>query len=775
MFGLFILRRFRILSKLKSVIALSSMCFMLMGPPCLTGVSAQETQAGTIQGISIVGNQRIERSTIMSYMSVSKGSTFDPVLIDRSLKDLFATGLFSDVNIEREGQRLIVNLRENPIINRIVFEGNKRIKDSTLEAEVSLRPRVVYTRTKIQKDLTRLLQLYRSSGRFSARIEPRIIELEQNRVDLVYEISEGEQTGIQRILFVGNKNFSNSKLREIIRTKQTRWWRFLSSDDTYDPDRINYDEELLRRFYLNEGFADFQVKSSISELTDDKTGFFVTFVLDEGRRYRLGDISINTSLEEVDIRPLSRLLSTRKGDWYSFDAVESGIKKLTKEIGEQGHAFVEVLPRVERDRSKGVISLTYDIGEGQRVYVERVEITGNVRTLDRVIRRNVRIAEGDAFNAAKVRRSKQLIEELGFFANVDIQHLSGSTPDRSELHINVQEQSTGELTFGAGVSSDSGLIGSAGIREKNLLGRGQNLSLQFQLSGLDQNIEASLDEPYFLNREVSAGFDVFKTQREFRESSFNRKLLGFGVRASYPLGEYLYQQVRYGLKSEEILPSTLASSLVKANAGESVISTFGQSIFYKELDNKLNPKDGYFIGLVSDFSGLGGDRKWLRNKIEAGVYQQLWTDAWIGSLTGEVGFITGLSGQKIAISDRFFLGGQNFRGFKAGGVGPRDLSTDSTVGGNLLYQTTASLSIPLGLPKELGISGRAFSTVGSLTEVDEENSAFLSDTGSLRASVGIGLAWDSPFGPISLNYARPVLSENFDETEYISFGIGSLY
>ena len=768
------MRRLEILTSLRKGILSLTMSFALLGimlPP----VAAQEEQIGVIQSIKVLGNQRIERSTIMSYIPVAKGSIFDPVLIDRSLKDLFATGLFSDVNIAREGQILIITVSENPIINRIVFEGNKRIKDSTLEAELSLRPRVVYTRTKIQKDLTRLLQVYRSSGRFSARIEPRIIELKQNRVDLVYEIVEGDQTGIQRILFVGNKNFSNRELREIIRTKQTRWWRFLSTDDTYDPDRINFDGELLRRFYLNNGFADFQVKTSISELTYDQSSFFVTFILDEGRRYKIGDVSINTSLEEVEILPLRRLVETKKGDWYNFDAVESSIQELTKEIGGQGHAFVEVLPRVERNRAAGTISIAYDVGEGQRVYVERVEITGNVRTLDRVIRRNVRIAEGDAFNAAKIRRSKQLIEELGFFKNVDIQHASGSAPDRSELQIHVQEQSTGELTFGAGVSSDSGLIGSAGIREKNLLGRGQSLNFQFQISGLDQNIEASFDEPYFLNREVSAGFDVYKTKREFRESSFDRDLIGFGVRASYPLGEFLYQQVRYGLKNEEIIPSDLASRVVIENAGESVLSTVGQSIYYKVLDNKLSPKDGYFVGLVSDLAGLGGDRKWLRNKIEVGVYQKLWNDDWVGSLTGEIGFISGFSGERISISDRFFLGGQNFRGFKSGGVGPRDLNTDNTVGGNLLYQSTAQVSVPLGLPRELGLSGRVFTTFGSLTEVDEPSSAVLQDTGSLRASIGIGLAWDSPFGPIRLNYARPVLSETFDETEYISFGIGSMY
>ena len=736
---------------------------------------AQDQNDDLIESIKVVGNQRIEYSTITSYLLFDKGSKFDPIFIDQSLKKLFATGFFSDVAIAREGQILIVNVVENPIINRIVFEGNKRIKDSTLEAEMNLRPRVVYTLSKVQKDLVRLLQLYRNSGRFSARIEPRIIALEQNRIDLVYEINEGNLTGIQRVLFVGNNNFSNSKLREIIRTKETRWWRFLSSDDTYDPDRINYDGELLRRFYVNQGYADFQVKSSISELTGNKEGFFVTFVLDEGKRYKISAVTLNTTLPDFDVTSLGTLVATRQGDWYNSDTVEATVQKLTDEIGERGRAFVEVLPRVQRDRANSLISLTYDIGEGERVYVERVEISGNVRTLDRVIRRNVRLAEGDAFSPAKIRRSKQLIEELGFFSNVDIRQLPGSTPDRSEIHIGIQEQSTGELAFGAGLSSDSGVLASVGITEKNLLGRGQNVSLQLQLSGRDQIVEASLDEPYFLNRDVSAGFDIYDTRREFRESSFNRELFGFGVRASYPVAEFLHQQIRYGLRSETIVPFSDASNAIKSNQGESVVSTLGQSIFYKKLDNKLRPKDGYFVGLTSDVAGLGGDRKWLKNKIEAGFYEKLWSEDWIGSLVGEVAFIAGLSGQKIAIADRFFLGGQNFRGFKIGGIGPRDLETGTAIGGNLLYTATAQMTVPIGLPKELGISGKAFTTIGSLMDVDESNVGNLGDTGSLRAAIGVGILWESPFGPVSLNYARPVSSEDFDETEFISFGIGSLY
>ncbi|MFP6755373.1 MAG: outer membrane protein assembly factor BamA [Alphaproteobacteria bacterium] len=732
---------------------------------------AQEELNDTINSVRVVGNQRIEKETIVSYLKTAVGDRFDSSRIDESLKTLFKTGLFADVSMRREDRTLIVQVVENPIINRIAFEGNRYIKDGALASEVQLRPRVVYTRTKVQKDLTRLLEVYRRSGRFSARVVPRVIQLEQNRVDLVFEIKEGARTGVQRIVFVGNRVFRNGKLREVIQTKQSRWWRFLSTADAYDPDRMNYDQELLRRFYVNEGFADFQVTGAIAELTPDREKFFITFSVEEGRRYRFDEILVNSDLPNLNTGDLFHLVTTTKGDWYDAADIENTVQRLTQAVGEIGYAFVDVQPRVKRNRDNSTISVTYDIGEGNRIYVERVNITGNVRTLDRVIRRNVRLAEGDAFNAAKVRRSRQLINDLGFFSSVNVENQPGSGQDRSILNIDVSERSTGELSFGAGFSSDAGVLASAGIRERNLLGRGQNLSLNFQLSGITQNIQASFTEPYFLNREILAGFDLFNTTYQFTESAFERDVLGFGLRFGYPLTEYLSQQIRYGLKNEKFLPF---SGNTTTSQSQSLLSSVGQTVFYNKLDHRLNPSEGYFFRVSNDLAGLGGDREWFRSRLEAGQYKPLWFE-WIGSLVGEVGYISGLGGQQVLILDRFFLGGQNFRGFQRAGVGPRDLLNGNALGGNLLYKATSDMTFPVGLPKELGIRGRIFSTVGTLTEIDEAITSNLGDTESLRVSLGIGISWDSPFGPIQLNYARPIRSEVFDEEEFISFGVGSFF
>ena len=735
---------------------------------------AQNELADRIDSIRIEGNQRIESETIISYLTTSVGDVFDSVSIDQSLKKLFDTGLFADVVMRRNDQTLIVQVVENPVINRLAFEGNRYLKDAALRAEVQLRPRVVYTRTKVQRDLTRLLEVYRRSGHFSARVEPRVIQLEQNRVDLVFEINEGSSTGIQLIVFVGNRAFSNRKLRGEIQTKESKWWRFLSSNDSYDPDRLNFDQELLRRFYLNEGFADVQISDAVAELTSDGEAFFITFIIEEGRRYRFNNVQLNVDLPNVNADSLVDLVSTKKGDVYNAGEIEDTVQALTETIEERGFAFVDVQPSVERDRDASAISVTYDVGEGSRVYVERVEITGNVRTLDRVIRRNVRVVEGDAFNAAKIRRSRQLIENLGFFASIDIKNRPGSAADRRVLNIDVNEKSTGELTFGAGFSSDVGVLATAGIRERNLLGRGQDLKLNFSLSGVNQNIEAGFTEPYFLNREVSAGFDVFDTSRNFRESSFERDRLGFGLHLGYPLTEYLAQEIRYGLRAEDLRAFAGASPSIAAQQGEFVVSSVGQTLGYNRLDRRLNPSDGYFYRLSNDLAGLGGDREWLRTKIEAGQYEPFW-DGWVVSLLGEVGYIAGLGNQDVKISDRWFLGGRAFRGFKVAGVGPRDISNNNALGGNFLYKATTELAFPFGLPKELGIKARVFSVAGSLQDVDEDNVANLGDTGSLRASVGIGISWDSPFGPVRLDYARPILSEDFDEKEFFSFGVGTFF
>ncbi len=739
----------------------------------LAGGTAVAQQLDRIQAISVVGNQRIEDSTILSYLRVAPGDRFDPERINDSLKSLYDTGLFADIRIGRDGNALVVSVVENPIVNRLAFEGNKRIKDDALEAEVQLHPRTVYTRTKVQQDAARLLEVYRRSGRFAATVEPKVISLDQNRVDLVFEINEGPLTGVRKIVFIGNHAFSDADLREAIQTKQTRWWRILSTSDNYDPDRLTADRELLRRFYLKNGYADFRVNSAVAELTPDRTDFYITFTIDEGERYRFGNINVESRLPELDPEAVSEDVLTEEEDWYDAEEVESTIQALTDAVGSLGYAFVDVKPKLDRDPETHTIAVDYQIEEGPRVYVERINIRGNVRTLDRVIRRNVALVEGDAFNSAKIRRSRKDINNLNFFSDVNITNDPGSAPDQTVINVDVTEKSTGEVTLGAGYSSTDGVIGSVGVRERNLLGRGQDLSVRLAASSRTLDLDLSFTEPYFLNRDLSAGFDVFNSEREFPESGFNRNTTGFTLRSGFPVTENITQTWNYTLRQVEIEALVGASKVIIQEDGKRLESVIGQSLFYDRLDNRRDPSKGHYIRFQTDFAGIGGDVHYLRNKLEAAKYFPIW-DETVFSVQAEAGYIFGLKDEDILTSDRFFLGSQTFRGFAVAGLGPRDLSVDNSLGGNLMYKGTMELAFPIGLPNELGIKGRLFGIVGTVTQIDDNDPAII-DTGSLRASVGAGVSWTSPFGPLRLDFGYAVLKEDFDETENFTFTFGTFF
>ena len=742
---------------------------------CQSLPSTAQNSPGFVQVISIEGNKRIEADTVRSYLSIGIGDTFDPVLINDSLKSLFATGLFADVNMRRQGRSLIVSVVENPIINRLAFEGNRRIKDDVLSGEVQLRPRVVYTRTKVQNDVTRILEIYRRSGRFAATVEPKVIQLKQNRVDIIFEINEGEVTGIRKINFVGNKRFSDGDLREAIQTKESRWYRFLTSDDTYDPDRLTFDRELLRRFYLKRGYADFRVASAVAELSRDRKDFFVTFTVEEGERYRLRETFLESSLKDLSVDELKANVLIEVGDWYNADKVEESIQQLTDAIGSLGYAFVEIRPRLDIDRDERTISLTFEIAEGPRVYVERIDIHGNFRTLDEVVRREFRLAEGDAFNTAKIRRSRQKIRNLGFFEKVEITNREGSASDKTIIDVDVAEQATGELSFGAGFSSLDGPLADISIRERNLLGRGQDLLTRFTLSGRRQEIELQFTEPYFLDKELSAGFGIFNRETDQQsESSFDEASIGAGIRMGYAITDFLGHTLRYGLRRDKIEDVDAdASRFILDQEGTTVTSLVGHSLLYDKRDNRFEATEGYFLRLSNDLAGLGGDQEYLRSRVGGGTFYSF-TEKVIGSLTGETGYIFG-RGQDLRISDRFFVGGQNLRGFGTAGVGPRDSATDDALGGNIFLTSTADVSVPLGLPSEFNIKGSIFTDVGTLFDVDDDGSEVEGDDFSLRASVGMGLTYISPLGPIRVDYAIPVLREDFDEKENFRFSFGTRF
>ena len=622
--------------------------------------------------------------------------------------------------------------------------------------------------------MQRILTLYRQSGRFAATVEPKIIELPQNRVDVVYEISEGPVTSIESIRFVGNKAFSDAELREVIRTKQSRWWRFLSSDDTYDPDRLALDRELLRRFYLSEGYVDFRVQSVVAELTPNREQFFLTFTIEEGERYRVGTVKVVSSLPGLQGEEVKESITISEGDWYDANAVEKSIDKLGEEVGTLGYAFVEIRPRLDREREEKKIDIVFEVREGPRVFVERIDISGNVRTRDEVIRREFRLVEGDAFNSAKLRRSRQRIQDLDFFEKVSVDQVPGSEPDKAVVKVAVEEKSTGSLSIGAGFSTGAGFLGDISIRERNFLGRGQDLQASLLIGQRQQQVDLSFTEPYFLGKEIAAGGDLFfvETDRQ-SESSFDTTTIGGDVRASYPVTEHLRQGWTYTLKQTDLknVPND-ASVYIKEAEGKESYSQVSHALTYDRRDSRINPTEGYFGKLTTDVAGLGGTAKFVRNRIDAGYYYPV-AEKWVASLSGSGGIVRGL-GDDVKLLDRFFIGGNEVRGFATDGIGPRDADTNDALGGNYFYAGSLQLAFPLGLPEELDIRGRVFSDVGSSWKIDQSGPP-VDDTSAPRVSVGTGLTWVSPFGPLGIDLGFAVLKESFDKTEILRLNFGTRF
>lgn len=743
----------------------------------LTSVpAALAQQRQVVRQVVIEGVQRIEPATVRSYLLVQEGDEADPERIDRSLKSLYGTGLFSDVSIQEDGSTLIVRVVENPIVNRVAFEGNRHIKDENLESEATLKPRVIFTRTKVQSDVQRILTLYRQSGRFAATVEPKVIQLPQNRVDVVFEINEGPVTSVEKIRFIGNEAFSDGTLREVIRTKQSRWWRFLSSDDTYDPDRLALDRELLRRFYLGEGYVDFRVQSTVAELTPNREEFILTFTIEEGDRYRVGNVSVSSTLPGLQKESIADVVTFKAGDWYDANQVEKTIEKLQDAAGNQGYAFVDVRPRLERNREKKTIDIVFEVAEGPRVYVERIDITGNVRTMDEVIRREFRLVEGDAFNAAKLRRSRQRIQDLDFFEKVTVDQVPGSAPDKAVVKVAVEEKSTGSLSVGAGFSTGSGFLGDISIRERNFLGRGQDVQASVMIGQRQQQVDLSFTEPYFLGKEIAAGGDLFFVQTDRQsESSFDTTTIGGDLRANYPLTEHLRQGWRYTLKQTDVnnVPND-ASVFIKEAEGTESYSEVSHTLTYDRRDSRINPTEGYYAKHTLDVAGLGGSAKYVRNRIDAGYYYPV-TEKWVLSLSGSGGIVQGL-GEDVKLLDRFYIGGNEVRGFATDGIGPRDKDTNDALGGEYFYASSLQLSFPLGLPQELDIRGRVFTDVGSSWKMATQGrNDLVNDSSAPRLSVGTGVTWVSPFGPLGIDLGFALIKESWDDTEILRLNFGTRF
>ncbi len=737
-------------------------------------IAFQANAAGYyVKNIEVSGLERVEKTTVLSYLNLRKNTNVSQEELDSAFKSLYNTGLFSDIDFDISSKNVLkINVKENPIIGQRAFDGNDKISDKVLEGEVQLGPRSVYDKAKVQQDVQRILDVYRKTGRYSVTVEPKIIEHDENRVDLIYEIDEGKAATIDKINFLGNTHYSSADLQETISSKESRWYRFFSSADEYDAEKLDYDKEMLRRFYTARGYADFNVPSAIAELSEDNKSFILTFTLEEGPRYKIGDINITSEIPGVDTARLYKDLEVSKGDWYNAGDIEKSIAEMTDTLGKKGFAFVDIEPDLDRNTADNIVNLNFIVHESERIFVNRINITGNNRTLDEVIRREFRLEEGDAFNISKLRDSRRNIENLNYFSKVDMQ-TNVVSDNKADIDVNVEEKSTGYFNVGVGYSTTNGFLVRAGVTENNFRGRGQEASISAGISQRNKDYSVSFTEPYFLGRRLSAGIDLFLEDQDYEdEASYDTRTIGGRTRFGWRYTDRFFHYARYNLSKNDIKNvKDEASEFVKAEEGSAVTSSVGETFVYDRRDSSFNPKEGYYLSLGHDIAGLGGDTKYNRVDAKAYKYYTL-ADYYTFKFFATGGYIAGYGGKDVRMSDRYYLGGSNMRGFEFAGIGARDRRTGDALGGNWMFYGGAELTFPIGLD-ELGVKGRLFYDVGTLGKPDKFDEDKIAYSSRLRQSIGFGFDWISPMGKVDLDFGYPISKEPYDEKEIFRLNFGT--
>lgn len=830
-----------------------------------------------ITTLTVVGSQRLEPDTILSYVKLRVGQPYTQTAADQALKDLFATELFADAQVRNDNGNVVIQVKENPVVNRIILEGNKRIKDEKILPEIKVSPRQIFTRSKVRADVARIIELYKRQGRFAATVEPKMVSLEQNRVDIVFEITEGPKSKVRQINIIGNEKFSDGDLRGEMVTKQARFTRLFSSGTSYDPDRMAFDQQKLRQFYLTEGYADFRVVSGVAELTPDKKDFIITYVVEEGQRYKFGDVKVDSQLRDFDGETLAKQLPMKKGDWYNAKMVEDTIEKLNETAGAFGYAFADVRPDYDRNKDDLTMGVTFQIQEAPRVYVEKIDVNGNTLTQDKVVRREFRIAEGDAFNSLQVKRSTNRVKSLGYFQEkFEVEQKPGSAPDRIVLEANVEEKPTGELQLSAGFSSIESFIFQASVQQRNFRGRGQTVGLSGSYSRYSKSVETSFTEPYLFDKNVSASVSIYRRDynsfnfaNSDRRTTYEQSTTGIQLRAGVPLTEYLTAVASYTLNyddisldrsqyyTERVTPGTpqcdflIAGRYLCEAIGKRTSSILGISLIYDTLDNRVRPSRGLLATVNADFAGLGGSVRYARIRGNAARYWPV-GKGFIFSLSAEGGAIKSLDNSgdpsrgidDVRLTDRFYLGEPQMRGFDIRGIGPRVIrkfyQTDGTfstdrndwvddaLGGKYYYQGRAELEIPLGSgARELGLRPSIFADIGAvwgvtnpvldpnipalyqqidtvdancnavtvstvtsatnpnkpacLTSADNTlvspagKEFFLGNTWKPRVAIGIGVNWNSPFGPFRIDFSKVILKQEGDDPKTFTFNVGTQF
>ncbi|MGQ0686428.1 outer membrane protein assembly factor BamA [Bradyrhizobium sp.] len=748
---------------------------------------AAET-ASSRNAIVVEGNRRVDAETIRSYFHASPGGRYDEVSRDAALKSLIATGLFENVSIDRNGERLVVRVTEAPVLGRIAFEGNKKVKDSDLSAAIDSKPRGTLQRAKVQSDSNRIIEIYRRAGRGEVNVRPEIIDRGNGSVDLVYTIAEGAKTPVRRIEYTGNRAFGSRQLNAVIKTSAHSMLSFLTGGDAYDPDRIAQDRDLIRAYYRSKGYADAGVTSARTEYDPAQKGFTVTFAIDEGPLYRFGNVNVISNTPDVDPGQLLRLALIRNGALFNGNALDKTSELLAIELSKLGYPFAHAVPRITRDRAAQRIDVSYVIEQGARTYIERIEIHGNSRTRDYVIRREFDFGEGDPYNKTLIDRAERRLKNLNYFKTVKIASRPGSSPDRVVLDVETIDQPTGDINFSGGYSTQDGWLGEVKVGERNLYGSGYDVKASATFGQYAQGINLSASEPYFLGMRVAAGVELFgRVSQPTSYQSYGSETYGGALVFGTPLTEQIGVQWRYSLYNQNITLSPNGNGLVAslpiqqaAAAGPAWVSQAGTTTTFSTLDNNKSPTSGIRSQLSQDLAGLGGDVRFLRTTQDVRYYHQLNGDL-VAMVRGQGGYITGWGGQQAPLMNTFFGGPTMVRGFAPYGFGPRDLTSGSTrdnVGGNMYFATTAELQsgIP-GVPDEYGLKASAFVDAGSVFSYRgptsfSGQSLQVADKSIVRSSVGVGLTWASPFGALTVDYAVPLTKAAYDVTQSLRFSAG---
>jgi outer membrane protein insertion porin family len=754
-----------------------------LGVISLTSVAAEPAQPSR-DLIVVEGNRRVDSETVRSYFHATPDGRFDDAARDAALKALIATGLFDKVSIDRSGERLIVHLSEAPVLDRVAFEGNKKVKDADLSAAIASKPRGALHRATVQADVNGIIEAYRHVGRDDVRVEPEIIDRGNGRVDLIYAVTEGAKTTVRQINFTGNHVFGKRQLNAVIKTSATNVLSFLTGGDVYDPDRIAQDREQLRLYYRSKGYADANVVSASAEYDPAIKGFALTFTIDEGPLYLFGDVSVSCDIPGLDCGKLRRLPLARTGAVFDGNALDKTTEVLAVEMAKLGYPFARATPRLDRDAAAQRIGITFVIDQGPRTYVERIDIHGNTRTRDYVIRREFDIAEGDAYNKTLIDRAERHLKNLNYFKTVKISNKPGSTPDRVVLDVEAIDQSTGDINIAGGYSTTDGALVELKVGERNLYGSGKNVQATFTYGQYARGIDLAASEPYFLGTKVAAGIELFGRQNDATGyQSYASTVYGGTLQLGTPINEQLGVQWRYSLYNQNITLVPNGSGLIPslpiqqaAAAGPAWVSSIGSTATYSTLDNTKSPTSGIKSQLSQDLAGLGGDVKFQRTTEDVRYYKSLNSDL-VGMVRAQGGYVTGWGGQQVPLMNNFFGGPTMVRGFAPYGFGPRDLTPGTTmdnVGGSMYWATTAELqsAIP-GVPDEYGLRASAFVDAGSVFRYSGSTASLqVANKNVVRSSVGAGLTWASPFGALTVDYAVPLTKAAYDVVQPLRFSAG---